>query len=70
MSRCGSCPYGGYSKTSDICDGCRNEPDVGWGGYTDNATGRHYNSEREERDYYKRTGYDYHKPWEHEEPTW
>ena len=29
MPNCRTCPYGPYSNESDICDHCRNEPDVG-----------------------------------------
>ena len=62
MSKCKNCSYGGYNKLSDICDGCRHEPDVGWGGYTDNAIGKHYNGEYEEEQFYQLTGYDYYNP--------
>lgn len=33
----------------DMCDGHRSDPDTGWGGYTNHFTGKHYNSEEEER---------------------
>ena len=42
MPNCRTCPYGPYSNESDICDHCRNEPYVGWGGFTDGKYGRHY----------------------------
>lgn len=63
MSKCKNCSYGGYDLLSDICDGCRSEPDVGWGGYTDNAINKHYNGEYEELDFYARTNYDYYDPY-------
>ncbi len=33
----------------DMCDGHKNDPDTGWGGYTNHFTGKHYNSEQEEK---------------------
>lgn len=65
MSRCDNCKYF-YSVLSDICDGCRYEPNVGFFGYTDGATGRHYKNEQEERDYLRFHNYDYYEPWNYE----
>ena len=34
MSKCSKCPYssfGSRSALSDICDGCTNDADTGWG---------------------------------------
>ena len=41
MKNCRNCPYGPPSLLSDVCDGCRNDGDTGWGGSTDHSTGRH-----------------------------
>lgn len=54
MKGCSGCPYGSYDPTSDICDGCRNDPDTGWGGFTDHALGAHFYSEDERKEYEKR----------------
>lgn len=49
---CKDCPYGSSpDPTSDICDGCRNDPDTGWGGFTDHSIGKHFYSEDERKDY-------------------
>jgi len=50
---CKGCQYGSYDPCSDICDGCRSDPDTGWGGFTDHMLGKHFNSE-EERDKYEK----------------
>lgn len=47
MPNCRTCPHGPYSNESDICDHCRNEPDIGWGGFTDGKYGRHFYTEAE-----------------------
>ena len=37
-SKCSSCSRGPYTGLSDYCDGCRSDPDVGWGsGSTDHS---------------------------------
>ena len=51
MPNCRTCPHGPYSNESDICDHCRNEPDVGWGGFTDGKYGRHFYTEKERAKY-------------------
>ena len=52
MSNCRNCPYNEtYSVLSDICDHCQNDPDTGWGGFTDHRLERHFYSEKE-RDQY------------------
>lgn len=54
---CKSCPHGtfgmGPDAMSDVCDGCRNDPDTGWGGFTDHSEGKHFNSEEEAKKYYE-----------------
>lgn len=55
---CQGCQYGSYDPLSDICDGCRSDPDTGWGGFTDHMLGKHFDSE-EERDVYERDLEDY-----------
>ena len=59
MSRCNACPYGGYDKLSDICDGCRNEPHTGWGGFRDNKIGRDFRNEQERDRFVATYGDDY-----------
>lgn len=37
---CSDCPYsvgGSRDPLSDICDGCTEDPDTGWGGFTDHS---------------------------------
>lgn len=51
MKNCTECSYGPWDPSSDICDGCRNEPDTGWGGFTDNALGIHFDTEEEREKY-------------------
>ena len=55
MSKCSKCPHsslsGGRDSLSDLCDSCTSDPDTGWGGHTDHSTGKHYNSEAEDRLY-------------------
>jgi len=48
---CSGCQYGSYDPMSDVCDGCRSDPDTGWGGFTDHMIGKHFNSEEERSDY-------------------
>lgn len=59
--RCVSCPYscgGERDSLSDFCDSCCNDPDTGWGGFTDHSLEEsvHFNNE-EERDKYYRNNY-------------
>lgn len=45
------CPCGinrGKDPSCDMCDGHANDPDTGWGGYTNHFTGKHYSSKEEE----------------------
>lgn len=63
--KCNQCPWGEtYSNESDICDHCQNDPDTGWGGFTDHRLGKHFYS-TEERARYEariqehRDGYDW-----------
>lgn len=54
MSKCSKCPYssfGSRSALSDICDGCINDTDTGWGGFNDHSLGKHFNSEKEQEEY-------------------
>ena len=57
---CKGCQYGSSpDPMSDICDGCRHDPDTGWGGFTDHSIGKHFNSEEEADAYYaeRRSGF-------------
>lgn len=48
-----SCEWGHKTYHSD-CDACEsesNDPDVGWGGFTDYFLGKHFNSEEEREEY-------------------
>lgn len=50
------CPCGENTSPDplcDMCDGWRNDPDTGWGGFTDGYLGKHFNSEKEREDYIK-----------------
>lgn len=52
MNGCRNCQYGtSPDPMSDICDGCRNDPDTGWGGFTDHSLGKHFYSEDERQEY-------------------
>lgn len=47
---CKNCPYsttGEPDSLSDWCDECRNDPDTGWGGFTDHSVGKHFMTETE-----------------------
>ena len=44
---------GGPDPMSDVCDGCRNDPDTGWGGFTDHSIGKHFDSDEEYDEYIK-----------------
>ncbi len=55
MSNCSDCEWGDFPDgSSDICDGCRTDPDTGWGGFTDHSVGKHFDNEKDRDDYYKR----------------
>ena len=48
----GKCPCGDRTTpdpSCDMCDGWRSDPDTGWGGYTNNFTGKHYYNEEDEQ---------------------
>lgn len=56
------CPCGENTSpdpSCDMCDGWQNDPDTGWGGFTDHYLGKHFDSEKE-RDEYRQnnTGFD------------
>ena len=38
---------------TDFYDGCMNDPDTGWAGFMDHRVGQHFNSEEEQREYYR-----------------
>ena len=40
-----------------MCDGWTNDPDTGWGGFTDGYLKKHFNSEEERKDYIEKNGY-------------
>lgn len=52
-----TCPCSAARTTPDplcdMCDGWRNDPDTGWGGFTDHFLGKHFYSEEERREYVK-----------------
>lgn len=50
---CKGCQYGSYNPMSDICDGCRTDPDTGRGGFTDHMLNKHFSSEEERNGYEK-----------------
>lgn len=43
-----------YNPMCDMCDEESNDPDTGWGGFTDHRVGKHFNNEQEQSDYYKK----------------
>ena len=52
--KCSNCRHsccGRPDSLSDWCDECRNDPDTGWGGFTDHSIGKHFNSEKERQAY-------------------
>lgn len=54
MRKCKNCPSSSWGKRdslSDICDGCQEDPDTGWGGFTDHSLGKHFNSYEEREEY-------------------
>lgn len=54
MSKCSGCPNATFGKSdpmSDVCDGCQNDPDTGWGGFTDHSIGKHFYSDDERNEY-------------------
>lgn len=59
MSRCQDCSYGSSpDPMSAVCDGCRNDADTGWGGFTDHSIGKHFNSDEEANEYYESHSFD------------
>jgi len=55
LKNCKGCDWGSYpDPSSDICDGCRHDPDTGWGGFTDHAVGKHFYTEKEQQEYYEK----------------
>lgn len=55
MLKCKNCSYsccGEPDSLSDWCDECRNDPDTGWGGFTDHSVGEHFMNEQEQGIYY------------------
>lgn len=52
MPNCAKCFWGEkYDNSSNICDTCQNDPDTGWGGFTDHKLGRHFYEEKEREAY-------------------
>lgn len=52
MRKCKNCPsssWGMRDSLSDICDGCREDPDTGWGGFTDHSLGKHLTHMKNEK---------------------
>lgn len=49
------CPWGctSYNPNCDACEGHTNDPDTGWGGFTDHSLGKHFDSEEERIEYLK-----------------
>lgn len=57
MLKCKNCEYSTCGKPdslSDWCDECRNDPDTGWGGFTDHSVGEHFMTETEQQEYYEK----------------
>ena len=48
------CPCGARTTpdpSCDMCDGWQNNPDTGWGGFTDGYLKKHFYSEEERQEY-------------------
>lgn len=56
-----NCGYGctSYNPSCDACDGYTNDPDTGWGGFTDHSIGKHFYSEQERQEWVKEHGDDH-----------
>ena len=55
------CPCGRRTSPDpccDMCDSWTNDPDTGWGGFTDGYLGKHFNSEEERQEYINKNGYE------------
>lgn len=50
--KCSECEHRLF-KGGDICDGCKFDPDTGWGGFTDHSIGKHFNSDEERDKWYE-----------------
>lgn len=56
MSEPRKCPCGERTSpdpSCDMCDGRTNDPDTGFGGFTDGYLGKHFYSEEEREEYLK-----------------
>lgn len=48
------CPCGANTTPDplcDMCDGWQNDPDTGWGGYTNHYLGKHFDSLKDEQEH-------------------
>ena len=45
--------YGKRDPSSDICDGCIEDCDTGWFGFTDHRVSQHFNNRQEQLKYYR-----------------
>ena len=53
-NNCSNCSEKRYDPCSDRCDSCRNDSDVGWGGFVDHSIDQHFYSEEERQEYIKK----------------
>lgn len=51
--RCSSCEHGSYDGTSDFCDSCMRDSNVGFGGFVDHRVGISFKSELAQEEYYR-----------------
>ena len=57
MRKCKTCKYascGEPDPCSDICDECREDPELCWYGFTDHSVGKYFKTEEERKSFYKK----------------
>lgn len=59
---CKNCPhssFGSFDGLSDICDSCRNDPNVGWGGFFDHSIDISFSNNQEQINFIVTFGIEY-----------
>lgn len=51
-----ACAFGHVTRNAlcDACDSESHDPDTGWGGFTDHFARKHFNSEKEQNEWYEK----------------
>ena len=69
-----TCPCGDRTSpdsSCDMCDGWTNDPDTGWGGFTDGYIGIHFDSKEDRDKHIDIFGYEYESDEDYEdEDSW